>query len=174
MEMEMEWCKEAEDELQVAGLVHCNMDHATQDTLVGHTRGLLAAAVGVVAVLGTEGHHLELLRSMEEEVAAGAWCHKEKGGGRNPRALLAAQDAGYNKMSEDVEAGPCSQDLLGAEKGIFEFDDEVGRQMGSCKHLLHSCPGNQNLPSVSVHLRSYLGIECFGSLQNRCTAVLCL
>lgn len=71
--MEMEWCKEAEDELQVAGLVHCNMDHATQDMPVGHTRGLLAAAAGVVVVLGREGHHLELLRGMEEVVAAAAW-----------------------------------------------------------------------------------------------------
>jgi hypothetical protein len=70
--MEMERCKEAEEEFPVAGLAHCNMDRATQDRPVGHTRGSLVAAVGAVALLRTEGHHQELLRGTEEEVAAGA------------------------------------------------------------------------------------------------------
>lgn len=77
--------------------------------------------------------------------------------------MLAAQDAGYNKMSEDVEAEACSQDLLVAAKRILEFD-EVVQLVDSCKNRLNSCPENQKLPSVFVHHQSFLGTECFWSL----------
>lgn len=39
----MEWYKEAEEQNQVVVLVHCSMDHAIRDMLVGHTHGLAVA-----------------------------------------------------------------------------------------------------------------------------------
>jgi hypothetical protein len=44
--MGMEWCKEAEEQIQVVVHGHCSMGLATPDKQVGRTRGSQVAAVG--------------------------------------------------------------------------------------------------------------------------------
>lgn len=45
-DMELEWCKEAEEQIQVVVHGHCSMGLATPDKQVGRTRGSQVAAVG--------------------------------------------------------------------------------------------------------------------------------
>lgn len=45
-DMELEWYKEDEEQIQAVVHGHCSMGLATQDRQVGHTRGLQVAAVG--------------------------------------------------------------------------------------------------------------------------------
>ena len=42
--MELGWCKEAEDEIQIVVHGHCSMGLATPDKQVGHTHGLHVTA----------------------------------------------------------------------------------------------------------------------------------
>ncbi|KAA8524708.1 hypothetical protein F0562_011131 [Nyssa sinensis] len=72
--MEMEKCKVAEEQIQVAEHVHYNMGPATQDKQIGHTRGLPLAVGGAVEV-GREDY-LQLAHGKEVAVAK---SYKEEG-----------------------------------------------------------------------------------------------
>lgn len=98
-DMVMEWYKEAEEQNQVAVLVHCSMDHAIQDMLVGHTRGLPVAADEPEGV--GMGHLTSAECGMEVE-AGDVQDHHKEGGDGHREELVAAQLAD-NKVFGDED-----------------------------------------------------------------------
>ena len=60
--MELGWCKEPEDEIQIVVHGHCSMGLATPDKQVGHTHGWRVVVVStcVFIILETEARHLSL------------------------------------------------------------------------------------------------------------------
>lgn len=99
-DMEMEWYKEAEDQKQVAVHVHCSMDHAIQDTRVGHTRGLPEAADGPEGVgMG----RLMLVEFGTEVEADDVQDHDYMGEGHENRHELVAAQMADNKVFGDED-----------------------------------------------------------------------
>lgn len=130
----LEWCKEDEEEIQVAVHEHYySMDLATLDKQVGHTHGQVVA----VGPVGDGMGHLQ----HGKEVVAAVQSHKE-GGSEHILALSAAQEvAAGNKVLGGEKDESCSQVLFAAEKWLSEFDG-VDSQKGSCKDQCSYHPGN--------------------------------
>lgn len=101
--MEMEWYKEAEEQNQVVVLVHCSMDHAIRDMLVGHTHGLAVAddepeRVGMAQLMMVEcGMEVEADDAVQDH-------HMGEGDDGHRWELVAAQlAAADNKVFGDEE-----------------------------------------------------------------------
>ena len=124
--MELGWCKEAEDEIQIVVHGHCSMGLATPDKQVGHTHGL-----HVTAAVGPENVDMEQ-KQVEHgmEKAPGASYKREVGD--HTQALQAALVADSKVL--------VAENLLAVVNWIF--DSDVLLKGSCCKHLRFYYPGN--------------------------------
>lgn len=131
--IDLEWCKEDEDEIQLVVHGNCSMDLATLDKQVDHSHGLQVAVAGPVEVgmdyrleeVGTD-YQLEKVRmdyqfevAERKEMASAALSYR--GEGEHTQPLLAAQEDG-SMVFED-------EDLFAVVKQVSELDV---RQKDSC------------------------------------------
>lgn len=131
--IDLEWCKEVEDEIRLVVHGNCSMDLATLDKQVDHSHGLQVAVAGPVEVgmdyrleeVGTdyqlEKVHMDYQFEVAEHKEMASAASSYRGEGEHTQPLLAAQEDG-SMVFED-------EDLFAVVKQVSELDV---RQKDSC------------------------------------------
>ena len=161
--MDLEQCKQAEQEIQVVDHGHCSMGPATLDTQVDHTPGSLVVAEPVEV-----GKEHQEQGAYDKEVAAVVLYKGEEG--EHNQVLQTAQEAESTVSGAEDANAEHFEDLMEDANWIFEFDG-VGLLQDSCMSLYSYGLENLAQPFVFVHLQSFLDTGYFWSSQNHCTAV---